>query len=160
MQTAQEIADDLKAAKETLRGGALRFFGDWFGGPMGNYHAVVDLRAEQHCLLVRFDESELLRVWDPDGLTRGTTPRDVPSFPWPLRSLFTIERASRVRWEWYPYGEWRLPWNLQHDEYFVTDGRIEYQTNSRWPSGATVLGFPAVEFIASDLPPHLRKGRS
>lgn len=100
MQGATEIAGAITRQLATLPHGSLAFFGDVFGGRIDNVHVIAGARVEgATCLVVDFEGKEALRVWDPESATISPT-------------AFRIERASRVRWEWFYYGRPAAPENL------------------------------------------------
>jgi hypothetical protein len=134
---AQQIADQIRLAIPKLKGGTLRFFGDWFGRPYDNIHTVLDAVAEDNCLILTLDGSETLRLWDPKGYVGD-------------KYAFKILAASRVRWEWYFYGRPRLPENLYYREYVVrASGEIEARTNVDWylPNLQPTIDSPAIELV-------------
>ncbi len=155
METCQEMADELRPLIPRLRAGTPRLYGVWFGiGPMENKHDVVDIGTEGNCLVIRFDRGEVLRVWEPKGLSLGGRAGNVPDWPWPVKTLFRISAVSRVRIEWYVYGRPPLPENLLFDDYVPTASGMQRQTNSHVLKQVTapVAGYPAVEFLARELP--------
>ena len=99
MDEAGAIADQIQRALPNLKSGTLRMFGDWFGKPWDNFHTLVSAEAEGNCLVLTFDAGETLRVWDPAGFEGDA-------------ATFRIQRASRVRWQWYYYGRPHLPEDL------------------------------------------------
>lgn len=124
----------VKAARRTSKSGSLSVFGDSFGRPGDNNHSIIGAEVEPgNCALVLFDEHETLRVWDPDGIHGGNE--------------FRVERASRVRWEWYSYGDPRTPENLYYIEHRVVGDNVEVSTNARWGSYGPLLRHPAVELL-------------
>ncbi|MGY3718440.1 hypothetical protein ACWE42_23270 [Sutcliffiella cohnii] len=44
-------------------GGSLRFFGEWFGRPYDNYHAVIDSHYEHDVLEIKCSSGEVIKVW-------------------------------------------------------------------------------------------------
>src|SRR2546421_7167666 len=116
MTEAAQIAAQVKHVLPHLKSGTLRFFGDWFGRPMDNWHTITDVSAQDDCLMVRFGGGEALRVWSPQGFTGD-------------EQTFRIRRASRVLWEWYYYGRPHVPENLYYREYVVKESRIQTRTN-------------------------------
>ena len=60
-----------------------------------------------------------------------------------------IEHASRVRWEWYSYGDPRTPENLYFSDYLVVGNHVEVSSNRRRFSNsyAPAPNGPAVELL-------------
>ena len=105
----QEAAAEICSAIPVLPRDSLRFFGEWFGGRRDNIHTITGATASNDALVVHFDEDETLTVWNPSGIVATAT-------------IFPIEDAARLRWEWFYYGRPHLPENLQHIEYIRTPG--------------------------------------
>lgn len=119
-----------------IKSGSLCVYGDIFGGRVDNNHRVVYAELEPDgCALLRFDDHETLRVWDPEGISISA-------------AEFRIERASRVRWEWYSYGDPRTPENLFYQEHRVVGDHVEASSNERrFVSFAPSLKQPAIELL-------------
>jgi hypothetical protein len=66
-----------------------------------------------------FNEGETLEVWDPEG------------FRIDGRS-FIIQRATRVRWEWFYYGRPKLSENRFFIEHNAIGEPIEASSNVDW----------------------------
>lgn len=105
MSPAQEMARRIDRALPRLKSGSLQFFGEWFGRPGDNNHSVVAAAADENRLLLMFDGDETLVVWDPEELELESA------------QLFVIRSASRVRWEWFSYGEPKTADNQHYIEY-------------------------------------------
>ncbi len=114
------FAAEIRRAIATLKRGGLCFFGSWFGRPYDNEHVAVEAEAEGDCLMVRFNEGEVLRVWEPEGCV------------WDAKH-FRIERAAKVRWEWFYYGRRHADENLRFEEFIPKEDRVEVKTN--WEGG-------------------------
>lgn len=72
-------------------GGSMRFWGEWFGRPMDNYHLITEAFYDNNTnvLTIHFDAGETCIVYGPIGiLSTGQT--------------FHVENAARVVWS-YPY---------------------------------------------------------
>lgn len=134
MAETPKMAARIGESLPKVKSGTLSFFGDWFGRPMDNFHRIVDARAEGNCLVISFDQGEVLRVWNPVGLVVS-------------EKLFRIAEASRVRWEWYYYGRPQVAENLLFREYFVENGFVNRKSNANWEGGEKRLRIegPAVE---------------
>jgi hypothetical protein len=120
-------------ALSDLKSGTLRFWGLWFGKPHDNWHRIVSGGATSGALQFRFDNAELLSVWNPRGLKANA-------------SIFRIEDASRIRWEWFYYGRPHTPENLYFLDFFKGDVGT---TNVDWykPELVPLKGYPAVEIV-------------
>lgn len=104
MSPAEKMAQTIDRALPRLHG-SLQIFGEWFGRPWDNNHSMVAAEADENHLRLTFDDDETLDVWDPKGLELASDPR------------FVIRSASRVRWEWFDYGEPKTPDNRHYIEY-------------------------------------------
>jgi len=97
----------------SLKKGSLRFWGDWFGRPMDNYHIIVYVQfvESDNTLILKFNEGESLIVLDPVNIKFNS-------------SEFYIRSASKIRWEWFSYGQPRNIQNLYYREYVKQDRSI------------------------------------
>jgi hypothetical protein len=99
--------------------GSLCVFGDWFGRPMDNWHQLVSHEEKEGYVRLTFNEGETLEIWEPAGLRIA-------------RKSFIVQRASRVRWEWFYYGRPKLPENRFFIEHLASGQNIEASTNADW----------------------------
>ena len=116
-------------------GGPLRFYGDEFG--YQNVYIIVDAKAEDNCLIIKFEYGETLKIWDPS------------MFDLEKRNL-KINKATRVLWEWYYYGRPQLPENLYYFDYITQESKkIIARTNVDWytPNLNPKIECPAVEIL-------------
>lgn len=90
-------------------GGALRFWGEYFGRPYDNFHSPVSAELNDEILIIQFKDGERLTVYKPSGIVNE--PND-----------FHIENASKIVWEWYYYGNEHSPENLCKREYTNSAG--------------------------------------
>jgi len=132
------IASDIRRHLPGVRSGSLVVYGDIFGGRIDNIHVLVSVTGddEADCLSFTFNEGELLQVWNPRGVS--ISDRE-----------FRIQRAARVRWEWFYYGRPRTPANLRVIEHRVTAAGVEATTDFD-PSRrrfAPTADRPAVELL-------------
>lgn len=134
MTSAEKAVRQITALLPSVRGGSLCFFGEWFGGRPDNWHVITGAEPDGDALAVRFNEGETLTIWDPEGVTIS-------------EDEFRIERASRLRWEWFYYGRPRRPENLYLMEYVVAAGGVTVRDTSDWfePQHNPDLTAPAVE---------------
>ena len=105
MSPAQDMAQTIGRALPRLKHGSLQLFGEWFGRPRDNNHSIVAAEADEDRLRLTFDDDETLDVWDPNELELESG------------RLFVIRSATRVRWEWFDYGEPKTPDNRHYIEY-------------------------------------------
>jgi len=114
----ENIGGFLRAHVAHIRG-SLCVFGDWFGRPMDNWHQLVSHEEKEGYVRLTFNEGETLEVWEPAGLKiEGKS--------------FVIQRASRVRWEWFYYGRPKLPENRCFIEHVASEQSIEASSNVDW----------------------------
>jgi hypothetical protein len=113
MASAKEIAKDITAVLPHVKDGSLRFWDEWFGRPFDNCHRLMECNATDGCLRLRFDEDEILAVWNPTGVEIDET-------------TFRIGSATDVRWTWYYYGRTKTSENLRYRDYAQGDGWIAY----------------------------------
>jgi len=140
MTEAERIAGVIKDKLPEIKAGSLRFWGSWFGRPYDNLHRLVNCEFDDNLLGLHFNESEVLRIWEPEIATiDGKT--------------FRIEDARRVRWEWFSYGRPKIPANLYFEDFTRELTRITVDTNVDWytPSFHTDLSLPAVEILRLDI---------
>ena len=131
---AAELVDAVRNASGR-ESGSLCVYGDFFGRPYDNSHtAIAAVLDPEGCALIGFDDHETLRVWDPEGIHIGA-------------GEFRVERASKVRWEWYSYGDPRTPENLYFIEHRVVGDNVEASTNFRPSSFNPHLSRPAIELL-------------
>lgn len=73
-------------------GGTMCFYGEWFGRPYDNFHKIIKANYENDCLNIYFSNGEILSVVNPLGITNE-------------ENCFKIEKASKVVWQFNPYGD-------------------------------------------------------
>ena len=98
------MAAQLVSLLPRLKRGSLSVYGDVFGGRVDNVHTVVAARAVDARLVIEFDGGEVLQVWAPEGLVASA-------------SQLVVQRAERVRWEWYHYDREHVGANLRFIEH-------------------------------------------
>jgi hypothetical protein len=136
---AEGLVATVNQALPDIKRGSLVVFGDIFGGRIDNIHTLVRAEGEaDDCALLHFDQNEALRVWNPDGIHVS-------------RDEFRVERASRVRWEWFYYGRPQTPDNLFFREHRVFDHHVEASSNVDWygPRFAPSLEMAAVQLLSN-----------
>jgi hypothetical protein len=60
-----------------LHSGTMRFFGDWFGRPMDNYHKAINASYDKDSdvLVLTFDGGEQCKVYSPVDITTHINPK-------------------------------------------------------------------------------------
>lgn len=140
MTHAAAIADQIQGALPQVKSGSLVVWGDIFGGRIDNIHFVKAARAEGNParLVVEFNYGERLEVWEPEG-SRITA------------SEFRIQRAAKVRWQWFYYGRPQTPENLYFIEHLRTGDAVTVTTD--WDASQSSFNpsrdRPAVELLTS-----------
>lgn len=101
-----------------FKGGTLRFFGNWFGRPMDNYHEIrnVELDNKNNIITLTFDQDEELKVWNPSSIQIG-------------KKELRIRKADKVLFKWHLYGEEKIEQNLRYDSYINNGISIEFETD-------------------------------
>ena len=108
-----------------MKRGSLIIFGDIFGSRIDNIHTVrsAHVIATPERLVIDFDDDEALEIWDPEDATVSSTE---------LR----INRATKVRWEWFSYGRPKPPENRLFIEHVNAGGSVTSTTNGDWATAA------------------------
>jgi hypothetical protein len=119
---ARRIAADITDRLPDVKRGSLVVFGDIFGGRIDNIHVVRSAQAigTPERLAIEFDDKETLEVWDPNGATVSA-------------AELRIDRATKVRWEWFHYERPKTPENLYFIEHSNAGGVVTATTNVDWP---------------------------
>lgn len=138
MSATSDLAAAIAASVPNIKRGSLVVFGDIFGGRIDNIHIVTAARSEgdPERLTIEFDGGETLEVWDPEGATIGP-------------DEFSIQTASKVRWEWFYYGRPQTPENRFFIEHVRSDDAVAATTNATWGDRtfAARAERPAVELV-------------
>jgi hypothetical protein len=131
MTTPEEIRDLIMATQPS---GTLRCWGDWFGRPYDKAHRIVSVAVDAHTLLIGMDGDELLSVTNPSGVDVAT-------------DRLRIERADRVAFEWFAYGQPRESANRYCQEHWVEGDRVRAISNvhRNMPRFSPSIDEPAVE---------------
>jgi hypothetical protein len=137
MDQAEKICDEIQRALPKISPGTLRFWGVWFGRPYDNVHRIVASEHDCGVLRLRFNEDELLTMWFPVGLTLDS-------------SVFQINDAERVLWEWFSYGHPKTQENLYFYDFVKTSETImaSSNVNSFMPNLKTDSTLPAAEILS------------
>lgn len=104
--SAQTISNYINENLPNIKGGTLRFYGDWFGRPMDNYHKIVTASYKSNYLLLHFENKERLFVVEPSMCEINT-------------NQFVISRSLGIVWQWYLYGTRQTEDNLKTIQYMV-----------------------------------------
>ena len=139
MVQPDEIAKDIAKILPNVKRGTLRFWGKWFGRPFDNYHWLIGCEASGDCLRLRFNDDEVLAVWNPSDVEINET-------------TFRIGRATAVRWTWYYHGRPKTPDNLRYLDYAEDDGRIAFRTNGNTIRSSDWLEQNAATYPAVEMP--------
>lgn len=118
-----------------IKKGSFRFWGDWFGRSLDNLHKPIKCEVDKDILTVFFEDGEKLTVYNPESIVSND-------------GEFSIKDASKIMWEWYPYGEPMAKEYKKYIEYVrSSDGKIVKRTNLGI-EGEIIIdpdGFKAVE---------------
>ena len=97
---------------------------------------MIETRLANNRLTVLFDGGERLTVWHPKGVEIEAT-------------VFRIQDATRVRWEWFYYSRPQLPKNRFFLEYSLDGGVVRGASNVDWyvPRFLTYAELPAAELL-------------
>ena len=103
-----------------FEGGTLRFWGNWFGKPMDNYHQIKEVKFDSVLkkLILILNEGEKIKIWNPSELKLGKTE---------LR----IEKADKILFEWNYYGEEKSNENLRFESYINLNSKQILETNKK-----------------------------
>jgi YD repeat-containing protein len=137
MNEAEKICAEIQKALAKINPGTLRFWGVWFGRPYDNVHRIVASEHDRGVLRLRFNEDERLTVWSPARLTLDS-------------SVFQIDDAERVLWEWFSYGRPKTQENLYFYDFVKTPETIVANSNVNWfePNMKTDSTLPAAEILS------------
>jgi YD repeat-containing protein len=137
MNEAEKICDEIQKALPKISPGTLRFWGVWFGRPYDNAHRIVASEHDRGVLRLRFNEDERLTVWSPAGLMLDS-------------SVFQIDDAERVLWEWFSYVRPKTQENLYFYDFVKTPETIVASSNVDWftPNMKTDSTLPAAEILS------------
>jgi YD repeat-containing protein len=137
MNEAEKICEEIQKALPKINPGTLRFWGVWFGRPYDNAHRIVASEHDRGVLRLRFNEDEQLTMWSPAGLTLDD-------------SVFQIDDAERVLWEWFYYGRPKIQANRFFYDFVKTPETIAASSNvdSFTPNMKTDSMLPAAEILS------------
>lgn len=113
---AEDQARRIGGALPSIKGGSLRFWGEWFGRPGDNFHRLVGAQAEGDALRLAFDMGERVTLWSARGLELSA-------------GALKIATSARVRLDWFSYGAEPTPANLRFMD-FTHNGERVFMTSS------------------------------
>jgi hypothetical protein len=116
MNEAAKIAERIEHLLPHIKAGTLRFFGEWFGRPYDNMHVIKSAEVKDDCLIVTFDQNEVLSIWNQSGFKIN-------------EKEFQIDSASRVIWQWYYYWRPQTSENLYYFDYLFEGNELMAKTN-------------------------------
>ncbi|WMI68257.1 hypothetical protein [Mangrovimonas sp. YM274] len=104
--------------KIEINGGTLRFWGNWFGKPMDNYHEIINVELDKtnNILILNLNDGEKVKLWNPSDLEIG-------------QKELRIKKADKILLEWHLYGENKTEENLRFESYRNNGISIEFETN-------------------------------
>lgn len=122
MNADKNTIELMKKSINSLKMGTLRFWGEWFGRPMDNCHKITEVQFNQQedILILIFNEGETLTICNPANIEFNS-------------KEFYIRNASRIRWEWYSYGNHKIAQNRYFQDFIKQDGiilKLEGKTES------------------------------
>jgi len=137
MNEAEKICNEIQRAMPKISLGALRFWGVWFGRPYDGAHKIVASEHDRGVLRLRFNKGEQLTVWSPAGLTLDS-------------SVFQINDAERVLWDWFYDGLPKVQSNRFFYDLVKTPESIIANSNVNWyvPNLETDSTLPAAEILS------------
>jgi hypothetical protein len=119
--TPQDFVDKYNKKQGQVKGGALCFFGHWFGRPYDNYHQleVAAFDYSTNTLTMAFDERETLTIYNP---------QDISEF----ESKLTIGLADKIYWKWFSYGKPQIEDNVYFIEITREGSALTGNSNVDW----------------------------
>jgi len=119
--TPVAFAQKYKSQLRQVKGGALCFWGHWFGRPYDNFHQItsVDFDTVSNTLTICFSEKEMLTVSNPQQIKE-------------YKNRLEINNADSVHWQWYYYGKTIEPSNLFYYDIHCNDNKLKGTTNANW----------------------------
>lgn len=92
LETAKASMRERFQEKLQIAGGSLCIWGEWFGRPCDNFHAVETVVWEKDEIRIQFREGEFLHIQNPKNIRNE-------------EKQLVIGDASRILWVWYVYGK-------------------------------------------------------
>jgi hypothetical protein len=119
--TPKEFAEKYASQRGRVNGGALCFWGHWFGRPHDNFHQITSINFDSftNTLTITFSEQEILTVFNPTEIAE-------------YKGSIQIDMADKIHWQWYYYGRTHEPENLFYYDIKRIDNSIYGTTNVNW----------------------------
>lgn len=121
--TIQEFVKRYNSYKGTIKGGAVCFWGYWFGKPYDNFHQIAFVRFDEieHKLELLFTESESLIIESPERIKE-------------YNNHIEIESARKILWQWHPFGKsyTNTPADYSYIEIIRNKDDFEGKANDNW----------------------------
>jgi len=105
---ARIIAEKINLSLPKIKSGTLRFYGEWFGRPMDNYHQIIKANNQKNLLIIHFDNNEILHINAPSDFKIS-------------QETFTIKKSKGLIWQWYLYGAEQVNENIRILNYIVNN---------------------------------------
>lgn len=99
LERAEQCMKERFVEKLKIDGGSLCIWGEWFGRPHDNYHAVESVRWEKDEIQINFQEGESLFIYKPEKILNG-------------KKKLVIGNAQKVLWVWNAYGRAQVYENM------------------------------------------------
>lgn len=97
--------------------GSLRFYGDWFGRPMDNFHRPKIVEYINENLIITFDDNYIVTIEKPESIVVE-------------KRHFAVQRARSVRYEYGHYGlksespKYYLEYHIEDNWIIKKSGRL------------------------------------
>ena len=119
--TTEDFVNKYNSNSGQVKGGSLCFYGHWFGRPYDNYHQVKSLTFDKDSgvLTMDFNEGEQLTIKNP---------ADIKEY----KNQLTIERADKIYWTWYSYGNPQTKENFFFIDIEKANGQLNGKSNVNW----------------------------
>jgi hypothetical protein len=117
--TPKEFALKYASSGGRVKGGALCFWGHWFGKPHDNFHQITSVNFDSfnNILTISFSEQEILTVFNPTEIAE-------------YNSSIQIDTADKIHWQWYYYGRSQEAENLFYYDIKRIGNSISGATNA------------------------------
>lgn len=138
MADLEELAQGIRNTIPGLKYGSILLWGEPLGRPGEDGRRLTGCEAVNNCLRLKFENDEVLAVWNPLDV-KITTKR------------FRIGSADCTRFTHYYADRPRTPENTLYRDYSLQDGLVVFRTNenrvpgSGWMHEGTAISFAAVE---------------
>jgi hypothetical protein len=107
---AHEITQKINNLIPKIKYGTLRFYGEWFGRPMDNFHQITKAESKENLLIVHFSKKEILSIISPEEFKIS-------------EKEFIIKKSKGLIWQWYYYGFEVIEKNLMTYNYYVNNNK-------------------------------------